>query len=309
MEKRYLRKDGAVIWVRINSAIVRDQGGAPLYYISQLEDITDRKRADAELAQRTEELRASESRFRTLVEQLPAAVYLLATKEKRETPLYFSPSITSLTGETPAEALISHQRWFDLIHPEDRERVAAADAQAGADEDAFHAEYRHRRADGSYVWVQDEYAPVKDATGRVVAWQGILLDMTDRIRAEEAQAQLAAIVDAAEDGILSCSLQGTILSWNHGAERLYGYHAEEAIGQSVAILRPPDLADDIAEDMARVRHGERIEGHETVRLTRDGRRVNVSLSITPMRTLRGGRVDRLDFPRYHRTQGCRRGLA
>ncbi len=133
-----------------------------------------------------EELRASEAKFRTLVEQLPVVVYELAADD-RQTPLYYSPFIRHLTGESPEEALAYPSHWLTLVHPEDRARIAAEDARTVASGEPFRAEYRHQRRDGSYVWVRDECVPVRDETGQVVAWQGVMLDMTDRVEAEAMQ--------------------------------------------------------------------------------------------------------------------------
>jgi PAS domain S-box-containing protein len=282
-EKRYVRKDGRIIWALLSGALVRDEVGAPRYYVSLIHDITERKTAEAEFARLTAELQASEAKFRTLVEQLPAAVYLLATKEANETPLYFSPSIMAVTGETPAEAMVSHQHWLDLVHPEDRARVAAEDERSGARADAFHAEYRHRRQDGSYVWVQDEYVPIKDETGQVVAWLGILLDITERIQAEDAQSRLAAIVASAEDAIISSTREGTITSWNEGAERLFGFRAAEMIGQSFTLLLPDDVRDPTRERRRAALAGESVPPFETTCRRREGTTFAASLALSPIR--------------------------
>jgi PAS domain S-box-containing protein len=131
-------------------------------------------------------LRASETKYRTLVEQLPAVVYVLAA-DKRQTPLYFSPRILELTGETPEEALALTKHWLELVHPEDYARVAAEDDRIMASGEPFTMEYRHLRKDGSYVWVRDECVPIRDENGQVVAWQGVLLDVTARVQLEAAK--------------------------------------------------------------------------------------------------------------------------
>jgi PAS domain S-box-containing protein len=105
----------------------------------------------------------------------------------------------------------------------------------------------------------------------------------------DSQALLAAIVDSSDDAIICKSLDSTILSWNAGAERLLGYTAEEAIGRSVLMIIPPDRAGEEETIVARLRAGERIGHHESVRLAKDGRRVDVSLTISPVRD-RSGRV-------------------
>jgi two-component system, sensor histidine kinase and response regulator len=180
LEKRYVRKDGRIIWARLNVALVRDRDGKPLHVVGQIEDITARREAE-------EELHQSEERYRTLVEQLPAVVYVLAN-DAIQTPLYFSPQIEALTRETPEEALAYRAHWLELVHPDDRERVAAEDARAG-NEGVFRAEYRHARKDGSYVWVRDECGPLRDVEGRTVAFQGVMLDISDRVRADAAEAE------------------------------------------------------------------------------------------------------------------------
>jgi PAS domain S-box-containing protein len=241
--------------------------------------------------QAEQEVLASEEKYRGLVDHLPAVTYLLAADDA-QTAHYFSPRLEALTGFTPEEALARPKgwHWLETIHPDDRARVAAEDARTVVAGEPFRMEYRYIRKDGSFVWVLDECVPVHDAAGQIVAWQGVLLDISDRVRSEEERARLAAIVESAEDGILSCTLEGTIVSWNHGAEKLYGYPAAAAIGQSVELLRPPELESDITAVMDRVKRGESIKGHETVRLTRDGRRLDVSLALSPIRDLSGSIV-------------------
>ena len=233
-----------------------------------------------------QELRASENRYRALVERLPAVVYLLAADEN-QTPLYYSPNIRALTGESPEELLGLQHHWLDRIHPADRERVAAEETRSTAADDAFRIEYRHRRTDGSYVWVRDECVPIHDDAGHTVAWQGMLLDVSERVQAEEAQVRLATVVASSPEAIIGTTLEGTITSWNPAAERLYGYTTAEAIGTSVTVLIPPGLSGDLAPLLERVRRGERIEGHETARTTKDGRQIDISLALSPIRDASG----------------------
>ncbi|MDF3041567.1 MAG: signal transduction histidine kinase, partial [Thermomicrobiales bacterium] len=94
---------------------------------------------------------------------------------------------------------------------------------------------------------------------------------------------LAAIVESSDDAIIGKTLQGTITSWNRGAERLYGYAAAEAVGQPISLIIPPELPSELPGIMARLRRGERIDHYETVRVRKDGTRLDVSVSISPMR--------------------------
>ena len=98
---------------------------------------------------------------------------------------------------------------------------------------------------------------------------------------------LAAIVESSDDAIISKTLEGEITSWNRGAENIYGYSAREAVGQSISILVPPECSDEIPEILEKLRRGEKIAHYETVRITRDGRRLNISLTVSPIRRSSG----------------------
>lgn len=111
----------------------------------------------------------------------------------------------------------------------------------------------------------------------------LLVDISARNRAEEDLRQLAAIVESADDAIYSKTLDGTILSWNAGAERIYGYSAQEMKGRSVAILASLDRPDELPQILDRLKHGERIDHYETVRIRKDGTPVDISLTISPIR--------------------------
>src|SRR6185369_13650272 len=104
---------------------------------------------------------------------------------------------------------------------------------------------------------------------------------------EEALSLLAAIVESSDDGIIGKALDGTITSWNSGAEAIYGYRADEVKGRPISILMPPDRADEMPQILERIRRGERIRHYETVRVTKDGREINVSLTISPIKGAAG----------------------
>src|ERR1051326_5039067 len=112
-------------------------------------------------------------------------------------------------------------------------------------------------------------------------------DATARERAEQAQAHLAAIVTSSNDAILSKTLQGIITTWNAAAERIFGYRAEEMVGQSILRLIPKDMRDEEDRILKRIRAGERIEHYETIRVTKYGRYIPVSLTISPIKDSAG----------------------
>ena len=110
----------------------------------------------------------------------------------------------------------------------------------------------------------------------------ILRDITERRRAEERNARLAAIVDSSDDAIISKTVDGTITAWNRGAQKLFGYSSSEAIGKSMRMLLPRERANEESEILARIRHGERVDHFETVRVRRDGKKIHISATISPI---------------------------
>lgn len=125
--------------------------------------------------------------------------------------------------------------------------------------------------------------PLRDGTGAVTGLFLEGVDVTERIRANAAAQRLASIVESSDDGIISKDLDGTIRSWNKGAERLYGYSAEEAIGRPVTMLIPADYQHEEPEIMARIVKGERVDHYETVRRRKDGTLFHISLTVSPVR--------------------------
>jgi PAS domain S-box-containing protein len=111
---------------------------------------------------------------------------------------------------------------------------------------------------------------------------GNLLIMPSRSNLDEVQSQLSMLVQSSDDAIIGKDLNGTITSWNRGAERLYGYSPDEVLGSNISLLNPPELTDDIASIMQRVRKGETIHHYETVRMAKNGRRITVSLTVSPI---------------------------
>ncbi len=124
-------------------------------------------------------------------------------------------------------------------------------------------------------------------TGRIVGAINMLVDIAERKNGHVELAQLAAIVEGSDDAIVSKTLDGIITSWNAGASRILGYSADEMVGQPILGIIPPELLDEERSILARLRKGERIDHFDTVRLTKDGRRVNVSLTVSPLRDARG----------------------
>ncbi len=143
-----------------------------------------------------------------------------------------------------------------------------------------------RHKDGSIRHVRIHSSPlVRD--GQLVYTRCFTVDFTAEKSAESVQSLLAAIVASCDDGIASKDLNGIVTSWNAAAERIFGYKASEMIGRPITMIIPPELQDDEQRILARIRSGERIDHFETVRMTKDGRRLDVSLTVSPVREANG----------------------
>lgn len=141
--------------------------------------------------------------------------------------------------------------------------------------------------DGTEVPIDDNAAPVRDEDGNL---QGVVLvfrDISARRRAEAARRLLMLIVESSDDAIISKDLNGTITSWNKGAERIFEYSAEEVVGKPISIIAPPDRIDEMPAILRRIRNGERVDHYETVRRTKSGTLVNISLTVSPVRDPEG----------------------
>jgi PAS domain S-box-containing protein len=230
-----------------------------------------------------------ESQLRPLLDTLPVGAYIC---NRDGLITYFNRRAVELWGRAPAlndpiDRFCGSSRLFDVDGtPVPHERCWMAAALQTGQEYAGH-EIIVEREDGSRVNVLVHATPMRDEVGQVVGAINLLVDVTDRKRADNAQALLAAIVDSSNDAIVSKSLDGRIMSWNRGAERLFGYSADEAIGQPVTIIIPRDRLDEEHDLLQHIRQGQRVEHSETVRVAKGGRPIDVSVMVSPVRDVRG----------------------
>ncbi|MGH7512970.1 MAG: PAS domain S-box protein [Gemmatimonadales bacterium] len=173
--------------------------------------------------------------------------------------------------------------WADRVHAEDLDRAeTAARAAFATGARSWAHEYRFRRADGSWATMLERASIVRDPDRRAVRAVGAMQDVSGQKVAEEATLRLAAIVASASDAIVGKTTEGIITSWNAAAERLFGYTQAEVLGHSVFMLVPPELHGVERDLLERVRRGERVEYSTTERLCRDGTRLAVSLTVSPI---------------------------
>lgn len=269
-------------------------------------------------------LRRSEERFRGLVESAPDAVVVIDERGvmqlvNAETERLFGYTREELMGQPIEYVLPEHfqeaplgYRAGDLVDSTMRSAGAGLDllgkpserkefpvdisvsaletvegrlVHEGGDIVLVNEQTTGRRKDGSEFPVDISLAAIETDQGRLAT--AFIRDVSERRREEIAARQLAAIVESSDDAIIGKDVEGTILTWNRGAERMYGYSAEEVVGRSVALLVPPNLPDDLPGIVERLRSGEEVEQYETQRIRKDGVVLDVVLKISAMRSVDG----------------------
>jgi len=143
------------------------------------------------------------------------------------------------------------------------------------------------RPDGTHVPFIAFTTPLFDERGDFVGEINVLVDVTDRNQTNTSAARLAAIVESTDDAVISKDLNGIVNSWNSGAEKLFGYRADEMIGKPITTIIPADHLDEEAEIIGRIRRGERLEHYETIRRRKDGSLVEISLTVSPVKSESG----------------------
>jgi len=230
-------------------------------------------------------LRKSEERYRTLFDLGPVAVYSCNTSGVIEE---FNRCAAELWGREPALG-DTDERFcgsFKLFRPDGtfmpHDQCPMAEVLSGKISEARDEEVLIERPDGSRITVVVNIRPLKNQDGEITGAINCFFDITERKQAEETRNRLAAIVDSSDDAIASKDLDGVITSWNAGAERLFGYTAQEAIGQPVTLLMPPERLDEEPDILEHIRRAEVVDHYETVRRRKDGSLFDASVTVSPI---------------------------
>jgi PAS domain S-box-containing protein len=271
------RKDGALYTEEMTIAPVRDSAGVITNFIAFKRDVTEQRRKSQELLFKSTLLEAQ-------AETTLDGILVVDNSER----VVFSNQQFARMWRVPAGLLgtCDDRKMLDysLGQVEDvvtfKERVEYLYAHPNEK-----SEDEVRLRDGR---VFDRYSsPLIDAAGKNWGRIWYFRDITERRRAQEARALLAAIVSSSDDAIIGKDLKGTILSWNQAAERLYGYSSAEVVGRSISLLIPPDQAGELPSILKRIGQGESIEHYETVRMRKNGEQIHVSTTISPIKDATG----------------------
>ncbi|MCX7017661.1 MAG: PAS domain S-box protein [Candidatus Sumerlaeota bacterium] len=239
-----------------------------------------KNRTDGYRAQQA--LRESEERFRTLAANLPGAVYCCSGAPGHEM-LLISDMIEQITGYPAPEFTSGKRSLSGIVHPDDLRMLTETMERSLAARQSRDFEYRIIAKDGSVRWINDRSHGIIDEQGGIRFIEGVIFDITKRKNDERERQRLAAIVTSSDDAIIGKTLDGIITSWNSGAERIYGYSAEEAIGRPIDMLIPADCPMTMGMILDRMRAGASAERLLTTRKRKDGRQIDVLLTVSPIK--------------------------
>ncbi len=264
-------KDGRQIIVESRQVLTRNSCNQPTAILEINRDITERKQRERE----------NQEQYRTIVQTANEGIWLTNTQAQT---LYINERMADMLGYT-AEEMVG-RAVSEFVFPED---MPKAQERIGNNlQGTFEQfDFRFRRKDGRPLDVLANTSPVRDGKGRISGALGMFTDLTERRQAEVDQLRLAAIVESSDDAIVSKTLNGIITSWNLAAERMFGYSSQEAVGKHITLIIPEELREEEETILATLRKGEHIDHFETVRMRKDGTRINISLSISPIKNSAG----------------------
>jgi PAS domain S-box-containing protein len=265
------RKDGSFYREEMRIAPVRDADGETIRYIAIKHDVTRERAAEEAQGFLAAIVRTSED---AIFAYTPAGIVLT-----------WNHGAEAILGYSEAEVVGRHLSMLlapeRLAHlPPFLERILQGNAIPQYESVCLHR-------DGRRIPVCVTASPIRNSSGEVAAVSTILRDISDRREAERARGLLASIVESSDDAIIGIGLDGAVVSWNRGAETLFGYSSEEIIGTNAEVLAPPGGREEQRRHFATVLKGSAVSAFETVRQSKDGRWIDVSLSISGIRNSAG----------------------
>jgi PAS domain S-box-containing protein len=291
-------KDGHITPVLYNASVYRDENGEVTGVFAAARDITERKLAEEALKKAHENL---EKIVEERTAELEKAYISLKESEKglaeaqemahignwewdTETDkAYWSEEMYRIFKRAPQELAPSYDEFLSYIHPDDRDYVDNTLQKKAAEGEKTHSvEYRIVLANEEERTVYLQSETTFDEKNTRVRVKGIIQDITERKRSEEKLQILANAMESSNDAIVTLSLDGVITSWNKAAEQIYGYSAEEILGEDISILEPENIKGEIEQFSEKIKQGKKVQHYESTRLKKDGTIINISVTLSPI---------------------------
>jgi PAS domain S-box-containing protein len=276
-EERYRRKDGGTVTAQLRVRSYDQPGGTGVELESFIEDVTDRKRAEAALSR-------ERAFLNVFMDTIPDYIYF---KDGQSRFMMANKALVKLCNVSdPAEMVgksdfdFFSREYAQSTYDDEQRIIRTGQPMIDNVEKAI-------RPGRPVTWASVTKLPLRDDKGDIVGTFGISRDITERRQTEEKNIRLATLVESSADAIVGLDLNRVVTSWNKGAENVYGYRAEEAIGRPSSLFMPPELDDEARELRAKILRGEHIESFETQRRRKDGALIHVSLALSPIRNKEG----------------------
>jgi PAS domain S-box-containing protein len=270
-EMRYVRKGGEIRWGQVTACMVTDPEGNSIHSVGIIQDIQARITSD-------QLLRGNEERYRALAEASATVVW-------QTTPdgavIFTGNTWNEITDQTDEEK--EGWGWLDAIHPDDRARTIALWKQSLETCTLHENEFRVRMGTGEYRWFSVRGVPILNSDGSAREWVGANTDIHDEKMAAQDLIRLASLVASTDDALFGQDEKGMITSWNHGAQKIFGYSADEIVGSSIMRLIPTSAHAIEREVQRRIVAGEHVGNFESTRRAKDGRQFPASITISPLK--------------------------
>jgi PAS domain S-box-containing protein len=271
-EVRIIKPDGNIAWIRTEGKVLFNADGAPVRMLGTLLDITEERES-------REQIMRSERLFRSISLNIPNSLVLVFDKNYK---------VLTLEGDLMRKMGYDSSDYegkylYDLGPIEKHQAMLPFYDRVFAGE-TFSEE---RISDETGETFMVHFVPMRNEEDEIYAALLIALDITEFKKVEDKIGMLGAIVESSEDAIVSKTLDGTVTSWNKGAERIFGYTEEEMIGKPISMIIPPDRMDEEPHILDRIKSGKRVNHFETKRMRKDGTVIDISLTLSPLKNSDG----------------------
>lgn len=264
-------------WRPFNKPVLNAKGEV-VYILHRVEDVTELLRMEKS----SDEIARSEKKFRSVIENNHEAISLL---DANYHPIYRSPGTARMTGFNQDDWM--KRNGMSQTHPDDLEKITKIMRDVSANPGkTFAASFRQRHKEGHYIWMEGTITNLlhdEDVQAIVINMR----DVTDKKDHEDQLLLFSSIINFSDDAIVSCNLHGTVMSWNSGAQQLFGWTQEEIIGKSILTLIPATLHEEEYSILRKIKQGDFVRHYETMRIKKDGGLIDVSLTASPIKNSEG----------------------